>query len=427
MKLKSRGISALLTAVMMLSMTACAGQSKSSEKPAAKQLVESDNTESSIWQPSTDRPSPAESSVESVSDTESEDSTEEMLPEEFQDNGIFSAYYSDAYKRLQNMTLDEKIGQMLWAGCPAAEALETARSYHLGGYVLFGDFFSGKSKEQVIDDILQIDNSQKIPMAIAVDEEGGTVSRLSSNKQLTEHSFESPRDLYKNGGMAYIQTDAAEKAALLKELKINVNLAPVCDIAVNSSDFMYDRSLGESPELTGEFVKVVTEISQTGGVSVTLKHFPGYGSNVDTHTGIAVDNRSYEEFQTKDFVPFKSGIQAGADYVMVSHNIVNCMDAASPASLSPKVHQILREELGFTGLIVTDDLNMGAIKQYAGSHTPAVAAVLAGNDVVLISSTMLDESLQSITKAVQNNEIDIKTIDRSVMRILAWKMYKGML
>lgn len=431
-----------LSAVLLLSVTGCKTQSVDIREKTAKvsettsavsESTVSSQPESSVWTPTSSSEPVSSQSVSEVpvsSTVSAESSSESMffsVPAEFEDGGIFSAYYEDAYRYMTQMTLEEKIGQMLFSSLPYEEPLETAATYHLGGYILFGNDFVGQTKESVKDMLNTLSIAQKVPLAFAVDEEGGTVTRISAKKSLSDHEFQSPRTLYKNGGLAYIQSDADEKASLLKELGLDINFAPVCDIATNKKDFMYDRSLGQDAKTTAEFVRIVTEMSQLRGVSVTLKHFPGYGQNVDTHTGIAVDKRQLKEFQEKDFLPFQSGIQAGAHLVMVSHNIVECMDKDVPASLSPAVHKILREQLGFTGLIITDDLSMGAITAYTGQNTPAVAAVLAGNDVLIITSGMIESACNSIKEAVSNGTITENQIDHAVLRILAWKYAKGIM
>lgn len=347
------------------------------------------------------------------------------IPTEWLDNGIFSAYYEDAYALMQTMTIDEKIGQMLFARCPSQNGAEVASTYHLGGYVLFGADFEGKTTEEVKEDIVSYKNAQNIPIAIATDEEGGTVVRVSSNPLLSDEMFLSPRDIYNNGGMDLIETEEAKKATMLSLLYIDTNFAPVCDISTNESDFMYYRSLGQDAQTTANFVSTATEISQSNGVSATLKHFPGYGNNVDTHTGIAIDDRDYETFINNDFIPFEAGINAGAHLVMVSHNIVNCMDSTKPASISADVHNILRNDLGFTGIIITDDLSMDAISEYSGEYPPTVTAVLAGNDMLTI--TDIDASFNEIKSAVNDGTIDQSLIDHAVMRILAWKYAKGLM
>ena len=427
---RTKLVSALTVTALLLSLAGCSSSDQKRERSNDSSETESSAEssaysapESSVWYPSGYEPSRT-SSAESASGTSSGSSA---VPQEWLDSGIFSQYYEAAYGRVKTMTLEAKIGQMLFAACPSENAEEIAFKNLLGGYVMFGDNFKNKTKQQVTDEITTYIYASDIPMCIAVDEEGGTVTRVSGKKLLSDHEFQSPRDLYNSGGMIAIQSDAQEKAQLLKDLFIDVNLAPVCDIAVNYGDFMYSRSLGQDAQTTSDFVTTVTEISQNKGVSVTLKHFPGYGSNSDTHTGIAVDYRDYSAFETNDFLPFQAGIDAGAHCVLVSHNIVNCMDSEHPASLSPAVIKILRESLGFTGIIMTDDLSMDAISLFTGGQTPAVAAVLAGNDMMIVGSDMIESSIASVKAAVEDGTISESIIDHAVTRILSWKYQKGLL
>ena len=156
-----------------------------------------------------------------------------------------------------------------------------------------------------------------------------------------------------------------------------------------------------------------------------LKHFPGYGNNGDTHEGTIHDARSYESFTESDFLPFQSGIEAGATAVLVSHTIVDSMDLERPASLSTAVHDILRNDLGFNGLIMTDDLSMGAITNYTDAQDAAVQAVLAGND--LLCSTDFTTQIPAVIEAVNNGTISQERIDQSVLRILATKIQLGII
>ena len=156
-----------------------------------------------------------------------------------------------------------------------------------------------------------------------------------------------------------------------------------------------------------------------------LKHFPGYGGNADTHTGMVYDDRPFETFVSGDFLPFSAGIKAGADMVLVAHNIVNCMDSRYPASLSPRVHQILREDLGFDGVIVTDDLYMDGVRDFAGDEQAAVLAVQAGND--LLCCTDFETQIPAVLAAVEDGTIPESRIDQSVLRILKMKISLGLL
>ncbi len=245
--------------------------------------------------------------------------------------------------------------------------------------------------------------------------------RVSSNPQLAEERFKSPQELYALGGFEEIKRDTIEKSRLLLSLGINLNLAPVADISINETDFIYQRAFGKGPIETAEYVQTVTEAMKETGISSTLKHFPGYGNNVDTHTGSAYDTRPYEEFVNNDFIPFISGIEAGAESILVSHNIIEAIDKDFPASLSKNLIDILRKDLEFTGIIITDDLSMGAITQLETELPPEVIAVLAGNDMLIV--TDFENSFNALLNSVKLGDVSTEKIDESVLRILQWKYY----
>ena len=323
------------------------------------------------------------------------------------------------------MSVEEKVGQMFFSSCPDVNAAEDAAKYHLGGYVLFGRDFDGKTAEEVKADIASYQEGMRIPLLIGADEEGGTVVRVSSNENLRYAPFRSPKDYYTDGGMDRVREIETEKAELLTSLGVNVNLAPVCDLTGDTESFMFERSFSDDAELTGGFISDTVAIYSEKKLGSVLKHFPGYGDCVDTHTGTAHDDRPYSTFANNDFKPFEAGIKAGADCIMVSHNIVECMDADYPASLSDKVHQIIRENLGFNGVIITDDLVMGAVSEYTGSENAAVLAAKAGNDMLCCSE--LEIQYPAVLQAVKNEEIPMEQIDNSVKRILKWKQKLGLI
>lgn len=330
-----------------------------------------------------------------------------------------------AHQILDSMSLDEKVGQMFIVRCPKKNAAQLASKYHLGGYILFSRDFKGKTKSQVSSNILSYQNTSKISMLIGVDEEGGIVNRISIYKKFRAVPFWSPQSLYTKGGWDLIISDTKEKAELLKSIGINLNMAPVCDVSMNKSNYIYPRSFGKNAVLTAQYVERVVNTMRSNQLGSVLKHFPGYGNNIDTHTGIAYDNRSYNSFVKNDFLPFISGINAGADAVLVSHNIVECMDSKNPASLSAKVHQILRTKLNFNGVIMTDDLSMDAIRKFTGEDKAAVMAVLAGND--MICCTDFEKQIPAVISAVNNGMISKKSIDESVIKILRWKLRLGII
>ena len=326
--------------------------------------------------------------------------------------------------RLQEMTLEQKVGQLFLARHPAAGGMDDVTTYHLGGYIFFTEDFVNKSADDIYWTMIDYQAVSAVPMLFAVDEEGGTVNRVSRNPDLRETPFPSPRTLYDQGGLDAVLQVEAEKCALLQSLGLNVNMAPVCDITTDPGAFMYQRSLGQSPEVTGEYIRCTVELMSQYGIGSVLKHFPGYGNNTDTHTGIAVDYRTLDELNQVDLVPFISGIEAGCGAILVSHTIVEALDPQLPATLSPAVHDYLRNELGFQGVIVTDDLVMQAITDTYGAGEAAVLAVLAGND--LLCSTEYQVQYQAVLEAVQNGRISEAQLDQAVLRILRWKTALGL-
>ena len=344
------------------------------------------------------------------------------VPLEWKDNGIFRKFYILANEKIKKMSLNEKIAQILLVRYPEENAKEILSNYQFGGYIFFAKDFKDKTKEEVIDMIKNLQNVAKIPILTAVDEEGGIVVRVSSNKNIRNEPFKSPRQLYLAGGMDRIKEDVKEKSTILSELGINLNLAPVVDVSTNPNDYMYQRALGENTQITSKYAKIVIEESKKFDVSYTLKHFPGYGNNEDTHTKTSVDNRTYEDIIKNDLPPFQSGIKAKAEAILVSHNTVNSIDKNNPASLSPDIHNLLRNKLKFTGIIITDDLAMGAIDNVEAA---TVKAILAGNDLII--TTDYEKSFNAIKKAIDNKTIDESLINKLAFRIIAWKYYKGLM
>ena len=339
--------------------------------------------------------------------------------------GIFKDAYPKAAQTMAGMSLKEKVGQVFLFRAPTEGDVQTVTEYQPGGFFFGADSFKDKTPEQVRAMLQGYQEANKVKMALAVDEEGGTVTRVSQFPALSPKKFASPQVVYANGGMDGIRQDALDKADFLLSYGLNVNLAPVADVTFDRNTYMFPRAFGRNGTRTAEFVKTVVEAANSKNLSSTLKHFPGYGGNSDTHTGIATDNRNMESFRDSDFLPFQAGIEAGVQCVLVSHNIVTAMDTENPASLSAEVHRILREELGFTGVVMTDDLSMQGLRDKAGESSAAPAAFLAGNDLML--STDISGDFDALYAAVQDGSISQERLDESVLRILAWKYTMGIM
>lgn len=339
-------------------------------------------------------------------------------------DSLFSKFNTLANKKVSEMTLDEKIGQVLLVSYPEEKEVDEAiNTYFVGGFIFFENDFKDKTTIDVQNMLKNAQNKAKIPLLTAVDEEGGDVIRISSNKNLVSEEFLSPRDLYLEGGFELIKEDTIRKSNLLEQLGLNINLAPVVDISTNSTDYIYNRTIGEPQELTSKYAETVINSSKENkSVSYVLKHFPGYGDNEDTHQGIVIDEREYTTIYNNDLKPFEAGIKSNAEAILVSHNIVKSIDEENPASLSPSIHNLLRNDLDFTGIIMTDDLSMNALSNI---ENKTVKALLAGNDIII--TTNYKESFNELKKALEEQIITEEYLNDTVQKIIAWKYYKGLM
>ena len=328
-----------------------------------------------------------------------------------------SSYYDKSLNLLSKLSLEDKIKEIIIARYNEETIIE-----NYGGYIFFEDNFKGKSKDEVISMINGLQNNKKIKSLTAVDEEGGLVVRISNNRKLSNYTFKSSRDLYNHGGFSEIVNDVYTKSKLLEELGINVNLAPVVDVSTNNSDYMYKRSIGLDAHLTSVYSREVILASLNTNVTYTLKHFPGYGNNLDTHKGISIDTRSFEEIMNKDILPFKAGIESGAKLIMVSHNIVTSIDDNNPASLSFNIHKLLREDLNYHGLIITDDLSMKALNDI---DNKCVLGINAGNDLIITKEPQ--KCVNEIKDGINKGLIKKEALDNIVLRILELKYEKGLI
>lgn len=323
------------------------------------------------------------------------------------------------------MSTKEKVGQLFLARVPVENALSDIQEYHLGGYLIFGRDVEGKTYDEVQSTIAQYQETSEVPMLIAADEEGGTVSRVSRNSQLVATPFQSPQDLYAQGGWDAITKDTTDKAGILKELGIDAGLFPVADVATDPNAFIYDRTIGQDAKGTAEYVTTVVKALKRAHSGSTLKHFPGYGNNQDSHTDIVTDTRSMTELEDNDLVPFQAGIDAGVDSILVSHNIVNAIDDSVPASVSAPVHDLLRKDMGFDGVIMTDDMDMAGLADFMSQDEAGLKALQAGNDLIL-SSTYASQ-IPYVLQAIEDGEYSEKDLDASVTRVLNWKEELGLL
>ena len=350
---------------------------------------------------------------------------DKVWPEEMLDD-LFFDYYQEASEVMEKMSLEEKVGQLFLVRYDAWSCKDQIKNYYPGGYVLFAKDFEDHTKATIKNELDSNQKLSKIPMIFSVDEEGGYVTRVSRFSQFRSEKFQSNQYYYNLGGYEKLKEIEEEKAKLLLSLGLNMNLAPVADVSTNVNDFIHIRTFGKDAKETSTFISNMVGYAKDSGISSCLKHFPGYGNNVDTHTGSAYDKRSYETFTSSDYLPFISGIKAGVPSIMVSHNVMESVDSTYPASLSKKVITgELRDKLNFSGIVITDDLAMSAVKSYVTEGSAAVLAINAGNDMIITSD--FETMYKEVLKAVNSGIIEQETINNAVRRIIAWKHAYGLM
>ncbi|HEX3022912.1 MAG TPA: glycoside hydrolase family 3 protein [Lachnospiraceae bacterium] len=335
---------------------------------------------------------------------------------------------------LEDMTLYEKVCQMyivfpeaitnvenvISAGKKTKSAL---KQYPVGGFIYMADNL--KNEKQVTDMIKGVQSYAKIPMFIACDEEGGRVARVM--KTLKSYSM-NPMMTYKDKGLKIAYKNARTIASAIKKYGFNTDFAPVADVWSNPSNTVIgDRAYSDNYKQAAKLLPGAVKGFRKESVVCSLKHFPGHGdTSTDSHYGSAYVTKSLKELRKEEFLPFKAGIDAGADMVMVGHLIVSDVDTV-PATFSHYlITDILRGELGFDGVVITDALNMQAMTDHYGNSYTTVQAVKAGVDILLCPAD-IDQSIKALIKAVEKGEISEDRIDESVTRILKLKIEKGII
>ena len=341
-----------------------------------------------------------------------------------------------AQATLASMTEDEKLWQLFFVTPEAITNVNTATvageatknalaQYPVGGIVYFAKNLEDRAQAAAL--LANTQSYAKIPLFLGVDEEGGTVSRIGANEALGGTKVADMRSFGQSADPAQVYAAGQTLAANLTGLGFNLDFAPDCDVVSGVDSVIGSRSFGSDPELCASLAGVIVKSLRAEGVVSCLKHFPGYGNNVDTHTGIAVDQRPLESFTSSDFLPFQAGMESGGGKtaVLVSHNIMTAVDGDLPASLSPKVHGLLRTDLGFDGVVMTDDLAMEAVAAYSADGAVAVMALEAGNDFVI--TTDYRTQIPKVLESLESGALSEETIDTACRRVLTWKQNLGLL
>ncbi|WP_394867639.1 beta-N-acetylhexosaminidase [Paraclostridium bifermentans] len=327
--------------------------------------------------------------------------------------------------KISAMTLDEKIGQMVLSGFNGTDfngELDTLiNDLKVGGVILFSRNIEDSNQLKKLN--LDIEEANKnIPVFISIDEEGGRVNRLAKNIK----TFESAKSIGDKGDIKYAYENGKEIGKTLKEHKINMNFAPVLDIYSNSKNTVIgDRAFGDNEKIVETMGIATMQGLKDEDVIPVIKHFPGHGdTEVDSHIGLPVVEKSIDQLYDFEFVPFKKAIESGADAVMVSHILMKQIDDKNPATLSYNlITKILRNDMKFSNVIITDDMCMKAITNRLSVEEASIKSIKSGSDIILIGSDIgkTNSVIEKIKLAVERNEISEKRIDESVYRILKLK------
>ncbi len=334
------------------------------------------------------------------------------------------------------MTLEEKVWQLFIVTPESLTGVNLAtlagdttkaaiQAKPVGGLIYFAGNLVDRAQTQAL--LSGTQSYAKTKLFLCVDEEGGTVSRVGTNEALGVTHFEAAQVYGSRADMAEVYQVGKTMAAELGELGFNLDFAPVADIVTNDNNTeIGSRSYSKDPSVASAMVSAMVEGLQGNGMISCLKHFPGHGSTeTDSHEDKSVSTRTLEELRETEWLPFQAGINRDAAFVMLSH-LTNENLSPLPSDLSPEVVGYLREELGFTGVIITDSHQMGAITNYYTSSEAAVLALQAGVDMILMPQD-LDAAHQGIMDAIAAGTLTEARIDESVTRILTVKYQFGIL
>ena len=360
--------------------------------------------------------------------TQEEDETESELSEEQKTEELIEEY-------LSNMPLEDKVSQLFFVQPEALTGVDTAvqasdmtkealQEYAVGGIVMFSKNI--QDRDQICAMLANLQEYSKYPLFLGVDEEGGSlVARVANSGTISVPTFPNMMEIGNTGNPEEAYEVGRTIGTYLKDLGFNLDFAPIADVLVNpENQVIGERAFGSDAELVAKMVKRVVEGLQEQEVSAVLKHFPGHGgTEADSHEGTAILNRTLEELRSEEFLPFQSGIEAGADMIMVGHiSVPEVTGDDTPATLSETViTDLLRNELGFDGIIITDSMSMGAIVDHYGPGEAAVQVIRAGGDMILMPQDFV-EARQAVLEVVYQQEITEERINESLRRIYRIKL-----
>ena len=319
-----------------------------------------------------------------------------------------------AQDRLESMTLGQKVMSMLMVHVPGTQPASSAPASYagVGGFILMGDNIPG-SLDELSEATSALSTESGLPVLVATDQEGGIVRRVPTDNAL---SAEELRSLAPQASFDAFAT----RGALLESVGISVNFGIVADVTGDRSSFIFDRSFGSTgADVAARVTQAVTGESQ---VLSTLKHFPGHGAAPgDSHSSIPSTSISLNDWKATHALPFEAGIEAGAPIVMFGHLAFTSVDE-EPATFSTAWHEILRDDLGFDGIAITDDMGMlerSGVPEYSSQVANAVRAIEAGNTMLLyVGAVDASAIVAAVTHAIDEGELDELTIDEAALKLL---------
>ena len=354
-------------------------------------------------------------------------SEEENLEENLNKKEEIKSQRDEVKELIESMSINEKIGQLMIVGFNGTSVDENlndlVKNSYIGGVILFKDNVESlDGVTELINNIKLLNIENKIPLFISVDEEGGVVSRTPNEFLKLPSSLSI--GAYNNENMSYKVGEII--AQELKLMGYNMDYAPVLDVLSNPNNTVIgSRAFGRDVDTVSNLgVSVMKGISENNVISV-VKHFPGHGdTSVDSHYGLPLVEKSLEELKELEFIPFQWAINNGADVIMVSHILLQSIDSENPATMSKKIiSNILRNEMNFDGVVISDDMTMAAIMDNYDIGEASVKAINAGVDIILVCHGYDNEMkvLNSISEAVNSGEITEERLNESVYRILSLK------
>jgi beta-N-acetylhexosaminidase len=327
---------------------------------------------------------------------------------------------------ITKMSLEDKIGQMILAGISGTtmdtNAKKLISQFHVGGIIFYKSNFETLEQAVQLVNQLKAGNSSTLPLFLGIDQEGGRVTRLPGglfnfppNNQIGK--VNDPEFSYKIGTLLGHE---------VKEFGLNLDFAPVLDINSNPNNpVIGDRSFGNNSEIVSTLGIQTMKGIQSQNIIPTIKHFPGHGdTSIDSHLELPIVNKSLMELKVLELIPFERAIDHGADVVMVAHILLPKLDKTNPASMSKAIiSDLLRKQLSFKGVIITDDMTMGAITEHFDIGKAAVESVKAGSDIILVGHDYNNvvKITSSLITAVENGEISEQRLNDSIERIIQLK------